>query len=159
MFTFRTFLLGTAAAAAAAGAVLAASEPDKATAAAIKARQSHMTLYAFNLGALGAMAKGERPYDAGAAQAAADNLAALVSMNQGAYWPAGSDSDSVTGTNALPKIWEDFAGVAEKGKALAQAVAELQEAAGMDLDSLRPAVGAVGKACGACHKAYRKPKE
>ena len=38
--------------------------------AAVKARQSAMTLYSFNLGLLGGMAKGDIEYDADAASAA-----------------------------------------------------------------------------------------
>jgi cytochrome c556 len=47
---------------------------------AIEARQSKMTLYAFNLGLLGGMAKGDIEYDAQAAGLAAKNLAALTTV-------------------------------------------------------------------------------
>ena len=50
---------------------------DEAAEGAIKARQSVMQLYAFNLGALGAMAKTAVPYDAEVANAHAGNLLAL----------------------------------------------------------------------------------
>ena len=40
-----------------------------------------MQLYAFNISHLGAMAKGEVDYDAAAASAAANNLAALAALN------------------------------------------------------------------------------
>ena len=50
---------------------------------AIKARQALMTLYAANLGALGAMAKGDVEYKAEAASAAANNLQALVNLSSG----------------------------------------------------------------------------
>ena len=46
----------------------------------VKARQSLMQVYGFNIGILGAMAKSEMPYDPEIAQAAADNLNAAVSM-------------------------------------------------------------------------------
>ena len=53
----------------------------------IKARKAVMQIQAFNLGILGAMAKGEMPYDAKLAQDAADNLNAAVNMKNGAMWP------------------------------------------------------------------------
>ena len=80
---------------------------------AVTARQSTMKLYAFNLGTLGAMARGTIDYNAEAAEAAAGNLVKLSSMNQMAMWPAGSDMGSLEGTKALPALWEDMAGVGE----------------------------------------------
>lgn len=123
---------------------------------AVKARQAAMQLYAFNLGILGGMAKGDTEYNADAAQAAADNLAALTTMNQMAMWPQGTDSDAMEGSRALPALWQNFPDVSEKGKALAMAAAAMAENAG-SLDGIRANIGAVGGACGACHKAYRAP--
>lgn len=124
---------------------------------AVKARQSIMQLYAFNLGQLGAMAKGDVEYNADAASAAAGNLASLTQLNQMAMWPQGTDNENDPHTRALPAIWTSFPDVGAKGKALADAAAAMQVAAGTDLDSLRGAIGAVGSSCGACHKAYRGP--
>ena len=61
---------------------------------AINARQAQMTLYSHNLGTLGAMAKGDIEYDAAAAQAAADNLAALSTMSQTGFWLPGMSYES-----------------------------------------------------------------
>lgn len=123
---------------------------------AVEARQSHMNLYAFNLGRLGAMAKGDVPYDAAAAQGAADNLAALAAMDQSAYWLPGTDSGSVDGSRAMPELWDNIPDVIAKAQAFGEATVALQAAAG-DQASLGAALGAVGGACGACHKAYRAP--
>lgn len=143
-------------------AVLAAADghiSDKQIAAGIKARQSQMQLYSFNLGVLGAMAKEETPYEATAANAAANNLMSLVSLSQAGYWLPGSDSDSVEGTRALPAIWAADSKVGEKGKDFFDAVTAMQAAAGTDLGALQSAMGAVGKSCGGCHESYRKPRE
>ena len=143
-------------------AVLASADShvsDKQIAAGIKARQSQMQLYAFNLGTLGAMAKQETAYDATAASSAADNLAALASLSQAGYWLPGSDSNSVEGSRALPAIWTADSKIGEEGKNFLDAVLAMQSAAGTDLASLQGAMGAVGKSCGSCHKSYRKPKE
>jgi cytochrome c556 len=139
------------------GAAIADSHVDPAIAGAIKARQSHMQLYAHNLGILGAMAQDKAPYDAEAATNAANNLVALVALNQMSYWPAGSAAGNVDGTRALPAIWEDFPGVMAKVGALTDAAAAMQTAAGTDLDGLKAAMGALGGACGSCHQAYRQP--
>ncbi|SDC14300.1 c-type cytochrome [Ruegeria marina] len=121
----------------------------------IKARQAQMTLNAFNLGILGAMAKGEMEYDAEAAGLAASNLAASSSIWMPTAWPEGSDNASTEGTRALPAIWAGDSDIGAKAQALSEAVAALQTAAGTDLEALRGAIGPVGAACGGCHKAYR----
>jgi len=123
---------------------------------AIKARQSLMQLYAFNLGTLGAMAKGDVEYNAEAAQAAADNLASLASVNQMAFWPEGSDNASVEGTKALPAIWESDSDIGAKVGALQEATQALAATAGDGVEAVQAGLGAVGGACGACHKAYRQ---
>lgn len=123
---------------------------------AIKARQSHMELYAFNLGILGGMARGNAEYDADAAMAAAANMAALTSLAQGAYWPMGSDNASAEGTRALPNLWTDFTGAAKIGGDLAAASQALAAVAGDGLEALQGAMGPIGGACGACHKTYRE---
>jgi cytochrome c556 len=126
---------------------------------AVKARQSHMQLYAHNIGVLGAMVKGEVDYGAEAAVAAAGNLAALSQLDQRTYWPQGTDSDTLDGTRALPAIWNDFPDILTKAKALTDAAVALEATAGDGLDALKAGFGPVGGACGACHKAYQKPRE
>ena len=127
--------------------------------AAVKARQSQMTLYSFNLGLLGGMAKGEIEYNADAAKGAAASLAALSTLDQSRFWPAGSDNEAFgKGTRALPKIWTADSKARDIGASLAKASAELSNVAGNGLDALRGGMGAVGQACGACHDDYRAPK-
>ena len=125
--------------------------------AAIKARQSQMQLYAFNIGTLGAMAQGEMEYDAAKASTAANNLVTLTAIDQSLMWPQGSDSANAK-TRAKPEIWANFPDVMTKGKAMADAALAMQGAAGTDLDSLRAAMGALGGSCGGCHKPYREPE-
>ena len=106
---------------------------------AIEARQAQMQLYAFNLGQLGAMAKGETPYDVGLASAAAGNLAQLSNLNGAAVWPMGSDIDSLGKdvTTALPAIWQSGSDVGAKAAALREAAAAMQTAAGESLEALQ----------------------
>ncbi|MEX0350084.1 MAG: cytochrome c [Paracoccaceae bacterium] len=125
---------------------------------AVKARTSIMELYAFNLATLGGMAKGETEYDAEAATRAANNLVVLTQLDQSAMWPAGSDNVSDPSTRALPAIWENFPDVGAKGQAMADAALAMQAAAGQDVEALKGAMGDLGGACSACHKAYRAPQ-
>jgi len=130
----------------------------KAIAAAVKARQSHMTLYAFNIGLLGGMAKGEIEYDAGAATAAAGNLATMSQLDQSRLWPKGSDNVALgkETTEALPAIWAADSNVGEKAMALTAAAIAMEQAAGGGLESLRGAIGPLGKSCGGCHETNRQ---
>lgn len=124
---------------------------------AVDARKSHMGLYGFNLGPLGAMAQDKMPYDAEVAATAAANLAALANMSHDAYWVEGTDSTG-GGTRAKAEIWSDRAGFDEDDMALAAATTALAAVAGDGLDALKAAFGPVGGACGACHEAYRAPR-
>jgi len=149
-----TAAIGIAASVAFAGAHSASPESK-----AIKARQAKMTLYSFNLGILGAMAKGEQDYDSGAAGLAAANLAAMSGVWMPGAWLPGTDNESMKGTAALPALWEEGSTAGAKGQALSEAAAALAKVAGTDLASLQGAIGPVGQACGGCHKLYRaKPK-
>ncbi|MFV0475696.1 MAG: c-type cytochrome [Pikeienuella sp.] len=138
-----------------AGAALAQG-PERA----VGARKAVMQLNAHYLGQLGAMAKGDVPYDADAAGAAAASLAKVAALDARAMWPEGSDNGALGAdkTEALPVIWTNMDGFAAEAAALASASAALAEAAGGGLDSLRGAMGPVGQACGACHKGFRAPK-
>ncbi len=127
---------------------------------AVKARQALMVLRTFNLGQLGAMAKGSVEYDAANATAVANDLAALSRLNQKGLWPQGSDNVAMPGVSrARLEIWTTYPKVAELGKAFAAATASLAANAGTDLAALRAGVGAVGKACTNCHEAFRAKKK
>ncbi|SFR48450.1 c-type cytochrome [Litoreibacter janthinus] len=124
----------------------------------VKARNGLMNNYALNLGILGNMAKGTSDYDANVAALAAANLAAFSATDQSLLWTANTDTMSIDGTRALPKIWEDRADFDAKGNDLAMAAKALADVAGTDLAALQGAMGSIGGACGACHKVYREPK-
>lgn len=124
---------------------------------AIKARKSVMALYAWNLGQLGAMAKGEADYNAEAAATAAENIRILATMNNGAAWPQGSDSTALPGkTRAKVEAWTTYPESAELNKSLAAAAVAMAEVAGNGLENVQANIGAIGSACSACHDKFRE---
>lgn len=125
--------------------------------AAIKYRQSAMTIQSNHLSRIMAMANGQVPFDAKVAQENIEIISLLNSRVQFAAFVDGSDKGN---TRAKPEIW------AEKDKFNA-AIAKSQDdvnklvAAGKtgNIDQIRAAAGAVGQSCKACHDAYQKPAQ
>jgi len=107
---------------------------------AVKARNAIMGLYSFNLGA------------------AATQLAALAAFDQTSYWVEGTAQGQVEGSRAKAEIWTDAAGWGEKLELMKTGSASLAAVAGDGLDALKAGMGAAGKGCGDCHKAYRGPR-
>ena len=122
------------------------------------ARNGHMNLYGFNLGFLGAMAKGEVEYDAELAAAHAGNVARLAGINENGYWAEGTSSEDLEESRALPIIWEQMDAFMEISAMLEADALALQEAAADGLDTFRPAFGKMASNCGTCHKTYRAPE-
>lgn len=127
-------------------------------AAQVNARQGQFRIMALNLGVLGGMAKGAMPYDAEAAQAAANNIVAISTLDQRAMWPEGSDNMSLDTTRADPAIWDNLDDMMAKWQAFGRAAEELQLAASSGAAVLGGALGELGATCSACHKAYRGPE-
>jgi cytochrome c556 len=125
--------------------------------AAIKARQGQFQMFALNLGVLGQMAQGRIPYDAAAAQEAADNLFFLTRNTQLGMWPEGSDNATTAGTRALPAIWANNADFLAAYAALQTGAEAMRAAAGTDLAALQGAMGGLAGACQACHQRFRAP--
>lgn len=123
--------------------------------AAIKYRQSAMSIQGNHLARIFAMTNGQVPFDAKVAQENIEIIALLNSRVQFAAFIDGSDRGN---TRAKPEVW------LEKEK-FAAAVAKSQEdvsklaAAGKtgNLDQIKAAAGAVGASCKACHDAYQRP--
>ncbi|TCO72484.1 c-type cytochrome [Rhodovulum euryhalinum] len=122
----------------------------------VDARRGFYSLLGANMDALVSMVKGDTDYDGAAAQSHADNLKLLTSYNMGhLYAPGTSNADMPGKTRALPAIWEDMAGVQEKGMAYVQAVEALNSVAGLDKAELGKAVQQLGGTCKGCHDDYR----
>jgi len=125
----------------------------------IKARKAVMQVYSFNLGLMGAMAKGDTEYDAQTAVNAAWNLNVAAMMKNGPMWPQGSGNDAVESTRALPENWTSYPEAAKYSEDLVAASAELVKVAGNGLDAMKGAMGAVGKSCKGCHDDFRAKKK
>ncbi|MEJ8571365.1 c-type cytochrome [Microbaculum marinum] len=143
----RLLFVGTTVAVLATGAVAwAAMDP-------IAKRQMVMKNNGAAVGTLAKMAKGEMPFDAGAA-----NLAVRVLYNGSAGFTSLFPEGTQTGgdTEASPKIWEDMAGFQAKDDALAEAAAGIIANPISDLDGVKAALGTIGQTCQGCHETYRQ---
>ncbi|KAF0807723.1 cytochrome c class II [Alcanivorax xiamenensis] len=116
-------------------------------------RESVFKATAWHFGTLGAMAKGEQPFD----QAVFEEKADIVAQLSGLPWEGFADAGSADGSHAKPAIWENRADFDGKARDFQNAAAELAEMAGSaDQQALFAQVGKVGETCRACHTEYRE---
>lgn len=118
---------------------------------AIKYRQSSFTVMANHFSRIGAVVKGEKPFNKEEVAANAAVVASLSHLPWSAFGPG------TEGGKAQPEIWKE----ADKFKAasdkMQKAVADLNTAAKSgDLETIKKAFGATGQTCKACHDNYRK---
>ncbi|MEK6663744.1 MAG: cytochrome c [Pseudomonadota bacterium] len=126
-----------------------AAKPEEA----IKYRQGVMAAQGWNMNAMGAMVKGEKPYDKAEFAKRAVNLAALNKMALEGFTIEGSDKGE---TKAKPEIWtsmDKFKGGVDKLNAESAKLA--QAAQGDDLNAIKAQFGEVGKVCKGCHDNFR----
>lgn len=120
----------------------------------IKFRQSVYTVIGWHVRPLGAMVKGQTPYNQAEFLRNADIVADMSKIAPHAF-PAGSDTGAPT--RAKPEIWSDAAGfkkVMDNFQAEAAKLAEVAKTA-TSVDQVRGQFGAMGKSCGACHDNFR----
>ncbi len=121
----------------------------------VETRHGLMMQMAADVGKMGAMVKGDAPYDAATAARAAANVVAIASVISLDQFPAGSEQGKSADSSAKPELWatpDDF--LAKLGD-LNTAAEALKTAAATNPDALKSGISALGKACGACHSAYR----
>jgi cytochrome c556 len=118
---------------------------------AIKYRQSVFTVMANSFGKIGAVVKGEAPYNK---DEVAKN-AAIVAMMSTLPWQAfGAGTE---GGKAQPGIWTDGAKFKANSEKMQLAVADLNKAAQSgDLESIKKTFGAAGATCKTCHDDFKK---
>ena len=116
-------------------------------------RQSWFALVALNFGPMASTVKGEIPWNDDMMKGWANDPATLTTLNIMRGFGDGSDKGT---TRAKPEIWQNKADFESKMGDMKTAVAALQEAtAGADRKAIGENVGAVGKACKACHDEYK----
>ncbi len=118
---------------------------------AIKYRQSAFTVMANSFGKIGAVVKGEAPYNK---DDVAKN-AAIVTMLSTLPWQA--FGPGTEGGNAKPEIWSDNAKFKSAAEKMQLAVVDLNTAAQSgNQDAIKKTFGAVGQTCKGCHDEFKK---
>jgi cytochrome c556 len=121
----------------------------------IKYRQAIMKAMAGHSGSSGQILRGLVDAQPGELAFHADALARL-NADLVRLFPEGSDFGE---TEALPKIWEDRAGFAQRAKDAADATANFARAVQSgDNGEMANAYKAVGESCKGCHQNYRERK-
>jgi cytochrome c556 len=120
---------------------------------AIKYRKSAMFVMNTHVGRVFAMANGRAPFDA---KAVAENAEAAAAMSKWQF--AGFiDGSDLGDTKAEPKIWAEMDQFKAKATKSQDDMVKLNAAAKSgNIDTIKAAVGEVGKSCKACHDSYRK---
>ncbi len=120
-------------------------------------RQSLMRVIAFKAGRVRGMADGNIPVDEAEFARSAGELATLAGMIEDGVI-AGSDSESLPGSAALPAIWSDpgdFAQRAANLRMAAETVASQAQAGGFQAAQVAASEN-IGPACGGCHRNSRQ---
>jgi len=115
-------------------------------------RQQEMKDTGAAFGALSAIAKGQKPFDAAVVKTSLDKISE-VSKDYHNHFPKGSETGFET--EAGIKIWEDAAGFKAANDKFAADVATVLASAPTDAAGVGVAVGTIGANCAACHQAYR----
>ncbi len=135
------------------GAAAAVAQEDP-----IKARKALMKANGQQAKIVGDMAKGDKPFDLAAAQKAFATFQDAAGKMPGLYPDNSKGGDPTDEFNASPKVWDNMADFKARFVKLGDD-AKAAAASVKDLDSLKAAVGNIGKNdCGACHQEYRLKK-
>ena len=118
---------------------------------AVMARMDGMSTIGAATKTLGQMAKGEKPFDAATAQAAASRIADEAARIEGLFKAKEDDPKS----ESLPTVWTDFPDFVAKARKLEDAASRASNLT--TGDELQTSLREIGATCSACHKVYRKP--
>lgn len=123
---------------------------------AIEYRQSAFKMIGYHFGAMAGMMKGKVEFDAEVFKKNAEAVAALSQLPGNGFVEGSYDGK----TRAKKKVAENMDDFNKKLETFQVEAANLVKAAegASDLEGLKPAFGAVGQSCKACHKAYRNKK-
>lgn len=144
----RTVFIAIAIAGCGMSAVMAAGEPQA-------VRQGLMKGVGQSVGALVAIAKGEKPYDGAVVMASLETISKNVKAFPDQF-PPGSETGMES--EASPKIWENMADFKAKAAKLGTDVDATLAQLPADQASVGAALGVIGKNCATCHETYRLKK-
>lgn len=121
---------------------------------AIKYRESVMTILRWNIAPMGAMLKGDRPFDQASFAKHAKDLATTANLDLLGGFPEGSDQGD---TDVKPELWLNWEDFKRKFESFRANAAKLSEVATTgDQAAITKAFEAVGESCKSCHKEYRQ---
>jgi cytochrome c556 len=133
-----------------AGAAIAQPKPENF----VKQRQSALNLLGWYFGPLGAVAKGEKPFDKEDAVRRTTNLVALSKMPWEGFV---AGTEKVGNTKAMPAVWTNNAKFKELGGKMETEMATLAQLANAgDADGFKKQFGVVGGTCKACHDDFKE---
>lgn len=121
----------------------------------IKYRKAVMAVIGWNFGQMGAMVKGEKPFNSSEFVERAQRVNVVI---DGAHegFAAGSETGN---TDALPEVWLDRQGFDVKLKESTDAIQELAKVTQSgDEAAIKKQFAQTGKTCKGCHDTYRKKK-
>ena len=121
---------------------------------AVMFRKAVLQLVRSNMGPLGAMAKGDIPYNEDVMQVNALRIEQLGTMMED-YFKADTTAFEVN-TDAKDSIWTNFDDFAAKTNNMVTAAQALQDVVSEgQKDNYRRAIGQLGSTCKACHDEYK----
>lgn len=122
----------------------------------VEYRQSVYNVIGWNFKPIGAMAKGDVPFDAPAVARHAQFIEMLSkALPEG--FAKGTGPDAVKNTEAKPEIWTKASEFDSKLKDFQQEATKLSEVAkGGDEKAIKAQFGKTAETCKACHKEFRK---
>ena len=119
----------------------------------IKYRQAVYKVMGWNFGPMGAMVKGEKPYDK---EAFARHASIVSQMSPLAMEGFAAGSDKGAETKAKPEVWTKSVEFKEKMDKMVGETRKLAAIAGTgSFDEIKKQFGATGGACKACHDDFR----
>ena len=122
----------------------------------VEYRQSVYTIIGWNFKPIGAMVKGEVPFDAAAVARHAQYIE-MMSKAAPEGFSKGTGPDVVKNTEAKPEIWTKWSEFETKMTNFQQEAAKLAETAkGGDEKAIKAQFGKTAETCKACHKEFRK---
>ena len=120
----------------------------------VKQRKAAFTLMGWYFGPLGAVAKGEKPFNKEEATKATALVATMAKLPFDSFV---AGTEAVGNTEALPAVWSNNAKFKELATKLGVETDKLAAvAAAGDADGFKKQFGVVGGTCKACHDDFRK---